>query len=76
MHIGLIGGIGPAATVFYYQGLVDAHAKAGRRLELSIQQAHSADMIANLMAGRADAQGAIFAVFASAVYSPAARTGT
>ncbi len=61
MHIGLIGGIGPAATVFYYQGLVDAHAKAGRRLELTIQQAHSADMIANLMAGRADAQGAIFA---------------
>ena len=24
MHIGLIGGIGPAATEFYYRGLCDA----------------------------------------------------
>ncbi len=61
MHIGLIGGIGPAATLFYYRGLVDGHAAAGRRLDLTIQQAHSADMIANLMAGNAAAQGEIFA---------------
>ena len=25
MHIGLIGGIGPAATEFYYRGLFDRH---------------------------------------------------
>ena len=29
MHIGLIGGIGPAATDFYYRGLIDRHVAAG-----------------------------------------------
>jgi len=33
MHIGLIGGIGPAATEFYYRGLTDRHAKSGTRLK-------------------------------------------
>jgi aspartate racemase len=33
MHIGLIGGIGPAATEFYYRRLVRAFAAAGRKLE-------------------------------------------
>jgi aspartate/glutamate racemase len=32
MHVGLIGGIGPAATEFYYRGLTDRHAKSGTRL--------------------------------------------
>ncbi|MEM7406215.1 MAG: aspartate/glutamate racemase family protein [Pseudomonadota bacterium] len=36
MHLGLIGGIGPAATVFYYQRLVRAFDKAGQHLELTI----------------------------------------
>jgi aspartate racemase len=35
MHIGLIGGIGPAATEFYYRHLVRAHASAGRWMELT-----------------------------------------
>ena len=39
MHIGLIGGIGPAATEFYYRGLTDRHAKSGTRLELTIANA-------------------------------------
>jgi aspartate racemase len=39
MHLGLIGGIGPAATEFYYRHLVHAHAAAGRPLELTIAQA-------------------------------------
>ena len=39
MHIGLIGGIGPAATEFYYRGLIDRHAKSGTRLELTIANA-------------------------------------
>jgi aspartate/glutamate racemase len=34
MHIGLIGGIGPAATDYYYRGLIDGHAAGGRRLDL------------------------------------------
>jgi aspartate/glutamate racemase len=32
MHIGLIGGIGPAATDYYYRGLIEGHAAAGRAL--------------------------------------------
>jgi aspartate/glutamate racemase len=28
MHIGLIGGIGPAATDYYYRGLIEGHAAA------------------------------------------------
>ncbi|MEM7250177.1 MAG: aspartate/glutamate racemase family protein [Pseudomonadota bacterium] len=38
MHIGLIGGIGPAATVFYYERLVAAFAQAGKPLHLTIAQ--------------------------------------
>ena len=48
MHIGLIGGIGPAATVAYYVGRVRA---AGGRLEMTIVQADLDELIAN---GRAD----------------------
>ena len=61
MHIGLIGGIGPAATEVYYRALVRAHAAAGRRLALTIANADAAEMIANLEAGRAAEQAAIFA---------------
>ncbi|MBM4442052.1 MAG: hypothetical protein FJ027_16675 [Candidatus Rokubacteria bacterium] len=35
MHLGLIGGIGPAATLFYYRHLARAHAVAGRPLDLT-----------------------------------------
>jgi aspartate racemase len=38
MHLGLIGGIGPAATEHYYRGLVDRHARADTPLELTIAQ--------------------------------------
>ena len=39
MHIGLIGGIGPAATDFYYRGLIDRHRAAGIPLECTIAHA-------------------------------------
>jgi len=61
MHIGLIGGIGPAATEVYYRALVRAHAAAGRRLSLTIVNADASEMIGNLEAGRAAEQAAIFA---------------
>jgi aspartate racemase len=48
MHIGLIGGIGPAATEFYYRGLVDRHARSGTRLDLTIVQADVREMSRNL----------------------------
>lgn len=60
MHIGLIGGIGPAATEFYYRGLVDKYADAGRAMELTIVQADARQLVANLTAGDAEAQAAVF----------------
>lgn len=61
MHIGLIGGIGPAATEFYYRGLVRRHADAGRELELTIVHAQIADLVRNQTSGQPEAQAQIFA---------------
>jgi len=36
MHIGLIGGIGPAATIFYYERIVQAFAAAQQPLHLTM----------------------------------------
>ena len=38
MHVGLIGGIGPAATEHYYRGLIERHAKSNTTLDLTIVQ--------------------------------------
>jgi aspartate racemase len=48
MHIGLIGGIGPAATDFYYRGLIERHAASGIALELTIAHADVREMSRNL----------------------------
>ncbi|MGJ7914069.1 aspartate/glutamate racemase family protein [Massilia sp. LXY-6] len=63
MHIGLIGGIGPAATEFYYRALVSLYAKANRRLELTIANADAREMISNLEAGDKKAQAVVFAKY-------------
>jgi aspartate racemase len=60
MHIGLIGGIGPAATDFYYRGLIERHAKAGTTLDLTIAHADAPQMTRNLAAKDAKAQAEIF----------------
>jgi aspartate racemase len=65
MHIGLIGGIGPAATEFYYRGLTDRHAKAGTRLELTIVNAEVRDLSQNLANKDARSQAGIFAALIS-----------
>jgi aspartate racemase len=62
MHIGLIGGIGPAATEFYYRGLFDRHAKSGTRLELTIANAEVRDLSQNLANRDARKQAEIFVV--------------
>lgn len=59
MHIGLIGGIGPAATVVYYQRLT--RAMGGHRLELTIVQADIHELIANNLADRRNEQAAVYA---------------
>jgi aspartate racemase len=48
MHIGLIGGIEPAATEFYYRNLVWAHATANCALELTIAHADIHDLVQNM----------------------------
>ena len=60
MHIGLIGGIGPAATEFYYRNLVRAHVAANRALELTIVHADSRDLFQNMSDGAPDKQAEIF----------------
>jgi aspartate racemase len=61
MHIGLIGGIGPAATEFYYRGLIDRHARSDTRLELTIVHADAREMSRNMANRDARAQAAVFA---------------
>ncbi|HYD06272.1 MAG TPA: aspartate/glutamate racemase family protein [Reyranella sp.] len=61
MHIGLIGGIGPAATDFYYRGLIDRHVAAGIPLECTIAHADVRTMSRNLNDRTPEKQAAIFA---------------
>ena len=61
MHIGLIGGIGPAATEFYYRGLIDRHAKSNTSLDLTIVHADVREMARNLTNGDAQKQADTFA---------------
>jgi aspartate racemase len=61
MHIGLIGGIGPAATDFYYRGLIDRHRAANIPLDCTIAHADVGTMGRNIADGRRAEQAAIFA---------------
>lgn len=61
MHIGLIGGIGPAATVVYYERLTRRMREAGGRLELTIVQADVGELVANQRADRREAQARVYA---------------
>lgn len=61
MHIGLIGGIGPAATVSYYEKLVAAFRAANVPLALTIAHADVEQLLAHVAEDRRDEQGRIFA---------------
>jgi aspartate racemase len=61
MHIGLIGGIGPAATEFYYRGLIDRHARSNTTLDLTIVHADVREMSRNLASRDARRQAEVFA---------------
>lgn len=56
MHIALIGGIGPAATVFYYDRIVRAYDAAQQKLELTIAHTSARMLSANVNSGRAEEQ--------------------
>lgn len=60
MHIGLIGGIGPAATVFYYDRLVTRFAEAGALLHLTIANSSAAELSRNVSAGNSSTQAREF----------------
>ena len=62
MHIGMIGGIGPAATEFYYRGLIDRYAKSAATLDLTIAHADVREMARNLSNGDAKRQADVFAL--------------
>jgi hypothetical protein len=60
VHLGLIGGIGPAATEFYYRGLVRAHVSANRTMELTIVHADVRELLQNLTANAPHLQAKAF----------------
>jgi len=61
MHVGLIGGLGPAATVAYYQSLTRIAAERNHPLDLTIVEADIRDVLANNLSGRTREQAEIFA---------------
>ncbi len=60
MHIGLIGGIGPAATDYYYRWLIRTFAERPEALELTIAHADSPTLLGHLADGKTAEQAAIF----------------
>jgi aspartate racemase len=60
MHIGLIGGIGPAATDFYYRRLISTFASKQAALDLTIVHADTPTLLGNLASNNAAAQVAIY----------------
>jgi aspartate racemase len=60
MHIGLIGGIGPAATDFYYRGIIKLMRENGNSLELTIAHADTPTLLANMGNNDQTTQAKIF----------------
>lgn len=57
----MIGGIGPAATVAYYERLTRRMREAGGRLELTVVQADVGELVANQRADDREAQARVHA---------------
>lgn len=60
MHIGLIVGIGPAATDYYYRHLISALARVGQELTLTMAHADVPTLLHNQAEGNVDAQVEIY----------------
>jgi aspartate racemase len=60
MHIGLIGGIGPGATDYYYRRLISTFAEKNAPLELTIVHADAPTLVSNLASNDVGAQTAIY----------------
>ena len=60
MHIGLIGGIGPAATDYYYRRLISTFASKNAALELTIVHADTPTLLRHLTSNDGAGQVAIY----------------
>jgi aspartate racemase len=60
MHIGLVVGIGPAATDYYYRYLISALAQAGRDLHLTMAHADTRTLLLNQAERNVEAQVEIY----------------
>jgi aspartate racemase len=60
MHIGMIVGIGPAATDYYYRYLISALAKEGRDLQLTMAHADTQTLLRHQAENNQAAQVAIY----------------
>ncbi len=60
MHFGLIGGIGPAATEFYYRNLAKKFKEHQIKLDLTITHADTTTLVSNMIEGKRDKQADIF----------------
>lgn len=60
MHIGMIGGIGPAATEFYYRNLVAVYKQGPGKLELTIVHADVDELVANIASKAPSEQAQIY----------------
>jgi len=60
MHVGLIVGIGPAATDYYYRRILEAVGERGAALDLTMVHADTRTLLRNLAAGDKAAQVAIY----------------
>ena len=60
MQIGLIGGIGPAATDYYYRSLIEAFAATDFDLDMTIVHVDTPTLLGNLEQDDHDAQVAIY----------------
>lgn len=60
MHIGLIGGIGPAATDLYYRAIISGFAARARALDLTMAHADAATLRDNVEVDDQAAQAAIY----------------
>ena len=61
MPVGLVGGIGVAATVAYYQRLSAAVTAWGRSLDLTIVQVDVQGLISNNLADEREVQARVYA---------------
>lgn len=74
MHLGLIVGIGPAATDYYYRSLIGAFARRGVDLELTMAHADTATLLRHQASGNVTVQVDIYSRLAQRLQAAGAQT--